>query len=166
VGGAFAHHDAVSDSVVCGLVCSKVGPSLLLLDHGLKVGRLRACSRPMALPFADEALGGLPTSLVSISLMSLRWSILVAAILLLVKKSLAQVLEAPLARFTHISQESFEGGLEVPSTCKAIVGLKTFGLLAVCPQHCLEAEHFVSLRQVGPSRLGSRRSNAPRCDLD
>jgi len=38
------------------------------------------------------------------SLMSLRWSILVAAILLLVKKSLVQVLEAPLARFTHIRE--------------------------------------------------------------
>jgi hypothetical protein len=57
VAGAFAHHDSVSDSVVCGLVCSKIGPSLLLLDHGLKVGRLRAYSRPMALPFEDEALG-------------------------------------------------------------------------------------------------------------
>jgi len=100
------------------------------------------------------------------SLMSLRWSILVAAILLLVKKSLVQVLEAPLARFMHISRESFEGGLEVPSTCRTIVGLKTFGLLVVCPQRCLKSEHFVSLSQVGPSRLGSRRSNAPRCDLD
>ena len=100
------------------------------------------------------------------SLMSLRWSNLVAAILLLVKKSLVQVLEAPMPRFTHISRESFEGGLEVPSTCKAIVGLKTFGLLAVCPQHCLEAEHFVSLRQYGPGRFGGSCSNALRCDLE
>jgi len=100
--------------------------------------------------------------------MSLRWSILVAAILLLVKKSLVQVLETPrpLARFTHISRESFEGGIKLPSTCRLIVGLKTFGLLVVCPQHCFEAEHFISLRQVGPSHLGSRRSNAPRCGLD
>jgi len=68
--------------------------------------------------------------------------------------------------FANISSESFEGGLEVPSTCKVIVGLKMFGLLVLCPQDCLEAEHFVSLHQVGPSRLGIRRSNAPRYDLD
>jgi len=42
---------------MCSLVCSKVGPFLLLLDDGLKFGRVRAYSRPMALPFADEALG-------------------------------------------------------------------------------------------------------------
>jgi len=57
VGGAFAHHDESSDRVVCGLVCSEVGPSLLLLDHGLKIGCLRACCSPVAMPLADEALG-------------------------------------------------------------------------------------------------------------
>jgi len=54
----------------------------------------------MALLFADEALGRLSAFLVS---MSLRWSILVAAILLLAKKFLVEILEAPLARFTRIS---------------------------------------------------------------
>jgi len=81
-------------------VCNEVAPFLLLLDNGLKICRLRACIGIMALPFADETLGRLFASFVS---MSLRWSILVAAILLLVKKRLVQILEAPLARFTHIS---------------------------------------------------------------
>ena len=40
VGGALAHHDTVGDSIVHSLVRSKVGPYLLMLDHGLKVGRL------------------------------------------------------------------------------------------------------------------------------
>jgi len=79
VGGAFAQHDAVSDRVVRGLVCSDVGPPLLLLNHCLKIGCLRACSSPVTLLFADETHGWLPASLVSMSLMSQRWSILVAA---------------------------------------------------------------------------------------
>jgi len=57
VGGTFAHHDAVSDRVVRGLVCSNVGPPLLLLNNCLKNGRLRACSSPVTLLFADEARG-------------------------------------------------------------------------------------------------------------
>ena len=61
--------------------------------------------------------------------MSQRWSVLVAAILLLMKKSLVQILEAPLAGFMHIGRESFEKRLEVPSTSRAIVGMKTLGLL-------------------------------------
>ena len=65
MGGAFAHHDVVSDRVVCGLECSDVGPCLLLLDHALKICRLRAYSGPMALLFADEALGRLSASLLS-----------------------------------------------------------------------------------------------------
>jgi len=145
------------------LVCSKVGPSLLLLDDGLKVGCLRTYSSPMTFLFADEALARL-----FISLVSMRLSILVAAILLLAKKSLVLVLEAPssVARFTHIGRESFEQRLEVPSTNRAIVGLKTFGLLVVAPQQCSKAEHFVSLRQRGPSRLGGRCCNAPSYTLD
>ena len=136
MGGTFAHHDAVSDRVVRGLVCSNVGPPLLLLNHCLKIGRLRACSSTVTLLFADEALGWPLGSLVSMGVMSLRWSVLVAAILLLVKKRLVQILEAPLAGFTHIGRESFEKRLEVPSTRRAIVGLKTLGLLVVGPQHC------------------------------
>jgi len=83
----------------------------------------------VTLLFADEARGWLPASLVSMGLMSQRWSVLVAAILLIMKKSLVQILEAPLAGFTHIGQESFEKRLEVPSTSRAIVGMKTLGLL-------------------------------------
>jgi len=52
MGSIFAHHDTVSNSVMCSLVCSKVGPSLLLLDHGLKVGHLRAYSSPTTFLFA------------------------------------------------------------------------------------------------------------------
>jgi len=161
VGGTFAHHDVVNNSVVCDLVCSKVSHSFLLLDNGLKVGRLRAYSSPTTFHFADEAVGQPFTSLVSMRLM-----ILVAAILLLVEKSLVLVLEAPLARFTHISRESVEGGLEVPSTSRVIGRLKTFDLLVVSPQQCFEAKHFVSLRQSSPSRLGGRCCNAPSCNLD
>ena len=65
--------------------------------------------------------------------MSLRWSVLVAAILLLVKKILVQILEAPFAEFMHIGRESFEKRIEVPSTSRVIVGLKTLGLLVVGP---------------------------------
>jgi len=166
VGSTFANHDAVSDRVVHGLVCSDVGPSLLLLNHCLKIGCLRACSIPVTLLFADEAREWLPASLVSMSLMSHRWSVLVAAILLLMKKSLAQILEAPLAGFTHIGRESFEKRLEVPSTSRAIVGLKTLGLLVVGPQHCLEAQDFVGASKDGPSRFGGSGSNTPRCYLD
>ena len=166
VGGAFAHHDAVSDRVVRGLVCSDVDPSLPMVHHGLKIGRLRSCSSPVTLPFADEALGWLPASLASMSLMSQKWSILVAAILLLMKKGLVQILEAPLVRFTCISRERFEEGLEVPSTSRAIVGLKTLGLLVVGPQHCLEAGNCVSIRQNGPRRFGGSGSNTPRCNFN
>jgi len=166
VGGAFTHHDAVSDRVVRGLVCRDVGPSLLLLNHCLKISRLRACSSSVTLLFADEACGWPPASLVSMSLMGQRWSILVAAILLLMKKSLVQILEAPLAGFTRISRESFEKGLEVPCTSRVIVGLKTLGLLVVGPQHCLEAENLVSIRQISPSRFGGSGSNTPRCYLN
>jgi hypothetical protein len=166
VGGTFAHHDAVSDRVVRGLVCSNVGPPLLLLNHCLKIGRLRACSSPVTLLFADEALGWPPGSLVSMGVMSLRWSVLVAAILLLVKKRLVQILEAPLAGFMHIRRESFEKRLEVPSTSRLIVGLKTLGLLVVGPQHCLEAQDFVGVSQDGPSRFGGSGSNTPRCYLN
>ena len=162
MGGAFAHHDVESDRVVCGLVCSDDGPCLLLLHHGLEICRLRAYNGPMALLFADEALGRLSASLVS---MSLRWSILVA-ILLLVMKRLVQILEIPLAGCMHISSEGFQEGIEVPSTSRAMVGLKTLGLLVVGPQHCLEAENFVSIRQNIPSRFGGSCSNTPRCDLD
>jgi len=112
--------------------------------------------------FADEAHGRLPVSLVSMSLMSQRWSILVAAILLLMKKSLVQILEVPLAGFTCIGRESFEERLEVPSTSRAIVGLKVLGLLVVGPQHCLVAQNFVSVSQNGPSRFGGSGSNTPR----
>ena len=112
----------------------------------------------MTLPFADEALGWLPTLFVTMSRLSQRWSILVAAILLLMKKSLVQILEAPLARFTRISRKGFEEGLEVPSTSREIAGLKTLGLLVVGPQHCLEAENFVSVRHSGPSRFGGSGS--------
>ena len=108
VGSTFANHDAVSDRVVCGLVCSDVGPSLLLLNHCLKISCLRACSSPVTLLFADEARRWLPASLVSMGLMSQRWLVLVASILLLMKKSLVQILEAPLAGFMHIGRESFE----------------------------------------------------------
>jgi len=108
VGGTFAHHDAVSDRVVRGLVCSDVGPSFLLLNHCLKIGCLRVCSSPVTLLFADEARRWLPASLVSMGLMSQRWLVLVASILLLMKKSLVQILEAPLAGFMHIGRESFE----------------------------------------------------------
>jgi len=167
VGGTFAHHDAVSDRVVRGLVCSDVGPSLLLLNNCLKIGCRRACSSPVTLLFADEARGWLPASLVSMGLMSQRWSVLVAAILLpVMKKSLVQILEAPLAGFTHIGRESFEKRLEVPSTSRAIVGLKTIGLLVVDPQHCLEAQDFVGVSQDGPSRFGGSGSNTQRCYLD
>jgi len=120
----------------------------------------------VTLLFADEACAWLPVSLVSTSLMSQRWSILVAAILLLMKKSLVQILESPLAGFTRISRESFEEGLEVPSTSRAIVGLKTLGLLVVGLQHCLDTENFVSIRQNGPSLFGGSGSNTPRCYLD
>ena len=120
----------------------------------------------MTLLFADEVCGWLLASLVIMGLMSQRWSILVAAILLLMKKSLVQILEAQLAGFTRISRESFEEGLEVPSTSRAIVGLKTLGLLVVGPQHCLEAQDFVGVSQDGPSRFGSSGSNTPRCYLD
>ena len=166
LGGAFAHHDAVNDRVVRGLVCRDVGPSLLLLNHSLKISRLRACSSPVTLLFADEACAWLPVSLVSTSLTSQRWSILVAAILLLMKKSLVQIFEAQLERFTRISQESFEEEIEVPSTSRAIVGLKTLGLLVVGPQHCVEAENFVSICQNDPSRFGVSSSNTPRYYLD
>ena len=161
MGGALAHHDMVSNSVVCGLVCSKVGPSLLLLDHGLKVSGLRAYSSPMTFLFAHEAFGPLFTSLVS-----MRLTILVATMLLLVKQSLVLVLQAPLARFTHIGRESLQGRLEVLSTSRAIVGLKFFCFLAVVPQQCFEAKYFVSLCQHGPSCLGGRSYNAPSCNLD
>ena len=166
LGGAFAHHDAVNDRVVRGLVCRDVGPSLLLLNHSLKISRLRACSSPVTLLFADEARGWLRGSLVSMGVTSLRWSVLVAAILLLVKKRLVQVLEAPLAGFTHIGRESFEKRLEVPSTSRLIVGLKTLCLFVVGPQHCLEAQDFVGVSQDGPSRFGGSGSNTPRCYLD
>ena len=83
-----------------------------------------------------------------------------------VEKSLAQILEAPLAGFTHIGRESFEKRLEVPSTSRAIVGLKTLGLLVVGPQHCLEAQDFVGVSKDGPSRFGVSGSNTPRCYLD
>ena len=69
------------------------------------------------------------------------------------KKSLVQILEAPLAGFTRIGRESFEKRLEVPSTSRVIVGLKALGLLVVGPQHCLEAQNFVSVSQNGPSRF-------------
>jgi len=166
VGGAFAHHDAVSDRVVLGLVCSDVGPSLLLLNHCLKIGCLRACSSPVTLLFADEARRWLPASLVSMGLISQRWSILVAAILLLMKKNRVQILEAPLAGFTRIGRESFQKRLEVLSTSRAIVGLKALGLLVVGPQNCLEAQDFVGVSQDGPSRFGGSGSNMPRCYLD
>jgi len=120
----------------------------------------------VTLLFADEARGRLPTSLVSMSLMSQRWSILVAVILLLMKKSPVQILEVPLAGFTRIGRESFEKRLEVPSTSRAIVGLKALGLLVVGPQHCLEAQDFVNVSQDGPSRFGGSGSNTPRCYLD
>ena len=120
----------------------------------------------MTLPFADEARRWLPAAFVSMSLMNQRWSILVAAILLPMKKSLVQMLEAPLARFTRISRQSFIQWLEVPSTSRAIVGLRTLGLLVVGPQHCIEAENFVIIGQNGSSRFGGSGSNMPRCDLD
>jgi len=164
VGGAFAHHDAVSERVVRGLVCSDIGPSLLLLNHCLEIGCLRAYSSPVTLLLADEARGWLPTSLVSMSMMSQRWSILVAAILLLMKKSLVQILEAPLAGFMRIGRESFGKRLEVLSTSRVIVGLKALGLLVVGPQHCLEAH--VGVSPDGPSRFGGSGSNTPRCYLD
>jgi len=126
-GGVFAHHDAVSDRVVRGLVYSVVGPSLLLLNHFLKISRLRACNSPVTLLFADAARGWIPASLVSMSMMSQRWLIiLVAAILLLMKKSLVQILEAPLAGFTRISRESFqvEEGTSVEKAFKLKRGLK------------------------------------------
>ena len=56
----------------------------------------------MTLLFADEARGWPPSSLVSMAMMGQRWSVLVAAILLLVEKRLVQMLEAPLAGFTRI----------------------------------------------------------------
>ena len=74
--------------------------------------------------------------------------------------------EAPLAGFTHIGRESFEKRLEVPSTSRVIVGLKTLGLLVVGPQHGLEAQNFVSVSQNGPSRCGGSGSNTSRCYLD
>ena len=165
MGGVFAHHDAVSDRVVRGLVCSVVGPSLLLLNHFLKISHLRACNSPVTLLFADAARGWIPASLVSMSLMSQRWSILVVSILLLMKESLVQILDAPLTEFMRISQESFEEGLSVPSTRRAIVGLKTLGLLVVSTQDCLEAQNFVDTPQNGHSRFGDSGSNTPRCYL-
>ena len=121
----------------------------------------------MTLLFADEARERLPASLVSMSLMSQRWLILVAAILLLMEKNLVQILEAPLAGFAHIGRESFEERLEVTSTSRAIVGLKALGLLVVGPQHCLDAQNFVSVSQNSPSRFGgSGNNNTPRCYLD
>jgi len=98
--------------------------------------------------------------------MSQRWLILVVAILLLMKKSLVHILEASLAGFKRISRESFEERLEVPSTSRVIVGLKTLGLLVVGPQHGLEAQNFVSVSQNGPSRCGGSGSNTSRCYLD
>jgi len=82
------------------------------------------------------------------------------------KKSLVQILEAPLAGFTRIGRESFEKRLEVPSTSRVIVGLKALGLLVVGPQHCSEAQDFVGVSQDGPSRFGGSGSNTPRCNLD
>ena len=120
----------------------------------------------MTLLFADEARGWLPASLVSMSLMSQRWSILVAVILLLMKKSLVQILEAPLAGFMRIGRESFGKRLEVLSTSRVIVGLKALGLLVVGPQRCLEAQDFVGVIQDCPSRFGGSGSNTPRCYLD
>jgi len=120
----------------------------------------------VTLLFADEARRWLPASLVSMSLMSQRWLILVVAILLLMKKSLVHILEASLAGFKRISRESFEERLEVPSTSRVIVGLKTLGLLVVGPQHGLEAQNFVSVSQNGPSRCGGSGSNTSRCYLD
>ena len=100
------------------------------------------------------------------SLMSQRWSILVAAILFLMKKSLVQIVQALLPGFTRIGRESFKKRLEVPSTSRAIVGLKVLGLLVVGPQHCLEAQDFVGISQDGLSRFGGSGSNTPRCYLD
>ena len=97
----------------------------------------------MTLLFADEARGWLPASLVSMGLMSQRWSILVATILLL-KKSLVQNFEAPLAGFTRIGRESFEKRLEVPSTSRVTVGLKALGV------------------RCRPSALGLRRRQSGR----
>ena len=54
----------------------------------------------------------------------------------------------------------------MPSASRAIVGLKTLVLLGVSPQHGLEVENFVSIRQNGVSRFGGSGSNTPRCDLD
>ena len=105
----------------------------------------------MTLLFADEAREWLPACLVSVGLTSQRWSVLVAAILLLMKKS--QILEAPLAGFTHIGRESFEKRLEVPSTSRAIVGLKTLGLLVAGPKNCLEAQDFVASVRTVPVAL-------------
>jgi len=79
------------------------------------------------------------------------------------KKSLVQILQAPLARFMHIGRESFEKRLEVPSTSRAIVSLKTLGILVVGPQHYLEAQDFVGVSKDGPSCFGGSGSNMLRC---
>ena len=50
-----------------------------------------------------------------------------------------------MTKFTRIGRESFEKRLEVPSTSRAIVGLKALGLFVVGPQHCLEAQDFVGV---------------------
>ena len=117
MGSAFAHKDVVGNSVVCSLVCSRVCHSLLVVDHGLKIGCPGASSSPMAQPFAYEAFGRLFASLAS-----MRVSILVVAILLLVGEDLVQIFEALLAQFARVSRESFEGRLEVPSTSMTIIG--------------------------------------------
>jgi len=80
VSSTLVHHDTVGNSVVCSLVGSKVGTSLLLAEHPLKMSRLWAISSLLAVPFAEVAC----ERFVSTSLVSTRLSELVATVLLLV----------------------------------------------------------------------------------
>ena len=80
MSSTLVHHDAVGNCVVCSLVGSKVGSSLLFVEHRLKMRRFWAISILVAVPFAELACA----RLVSTLLVSTRLSELVATVLLLV----------------------------------------------------------------------------------
>ena len=74
MSSTLVHHDAVGNCVVCSLVGSKVGSSLLFVEHHLKMRRSWAISSLVAVPFA----------VVSALLVSTRLSELVATVFLFV----------------------------------------------------------------------------------
>ena len=85
MNSTLVHHDAVGNCVVYSLVGSKVGSSLLFVEHGLTVRRFWAISSLVAVPFAEVACARLvSTLLVSTLLVSTRLSELVATVSLFV----------------------------------------------------------------------------------